>query len=102
MPDHAGVLRVAFRAEGLKFPEDFLDIVAHFGSGKMGSEARFSIYQAMSFKILGRVTKIVLIYPDPVLAYVRRMYGGTVSPGSERGTLKVSLSQLSTVDWTPE
>ncbi|OQV20000.1 hypothetical protein BV898_06004 [Hypsibius exemplaris] len=100
MPGHARVLRAAFCAEGLKFSEDFLDFVAQFGSGKMGSEARFAIYQAMSFKILGRGTKIVLIYPDSMLAYVRHMYGGTVTSGSGRGTLKISLSQLSTVDST--
>ncbi|OWA51411.1 hypothetical protein BV898_15894 [Hypsibius exemplaris] len=98
--DHVGLLRAAFQAKGLEFPEALPSFVAESAGGKTGAAARFSVYQAMSFKIQGRGTDTVWFTRADLELHSRDLRRRSVNRRG-RGTVNVTLSHLAAVEWAP-
>ncbi|GAV01185.1 hypothetical protein RvY_11934 [Ramazzottius varieornatus] len=91
-------LATAFVNQGLILPRNLVPFMEAASHGLEGREARFAIYAALSSQILNVEKtidrdgpKCVLVYPDAVFEYIRKVHGGEVKGGSGQGRSIVNL-----------
>ncbi|XP_055339009.1 uncharacterized protein LOC129588690 [Paramacrobiotus metropolitanus] len=101
-------LEQAFRVNDLPYSDALVDFITKAASvGKNDKQRRFLIYRALAKQIL-HVEKVVkydhakvicLVYPAPLLEYIRVQYGNGKNNGPGKGTHEVSLAELASMNW---